>query len=37
MSIQSDRWIRRMAREKGMIEPFVERTEGDRHPAVSRL
>ncbi len=25
MSILSDRWIRRMAKEKGMIEPFVER------------
>jgi dCTP deaminase len=25
MSILSDRWIRRMAQEKGMIEPFVER------------
>ena len=24
MSIKSDRWIRRMAREQGMIEPFVE-------------
>ena len=24
MSIKSDRWIRRMARERGMIEPFVE-------------
>jgi dCTP deaminase len=28
MSLQSDRWIRQMARERGMIEPFVERTEG---------
>lgn len=25
MSIKSDRWIRRMAQEQGMIEPFVER------------
>ncbi len=25
MSIKSDRWIRRMALEEGMIEPFVER------------
>ena len=25
MSIKSDRWIRRMAREHGMIEPFDER------------
>jgi dCTP deaminase len=25
MSIKSDRWIRRMALESGMIEPFVER------------
>ncbi len=25
MSIRSDRWIRRMATEHGMIEPFVER------------
>ena len=25
MSIKSDRWIRRMAREQGMIEPFTER------------
>jgi dCTP deaminase len=24
MSIKSDRWIRRMARERGMIDPFVE-------------
>ena len=24
MSIKSDRWIRRMARENGMIEPFVD-------------
>ena len=24
MSIKSDRWIRRMARERGMIEPFVD-------------
>jgi dCTP deaminase len=24
MSLQSDRWIRKMALEKGMIEPFVE-------------
>lgn len=24
MTLQSDRWIRRMAQEKGMIEPFVE-------------
>ena len=24
MSLQADRWIRRMAREKGMIEPFVD-------------
>ena len=24
MSIKSDRWIRRMAREHAMIEPFVE-------------
>jgi dCTP deaminase len=24
MSIKSDRWIRRMAREHRMIEPFVE-------------
>ena len=32
MSIKSDKWIRRMAQEHGMIEPFVERqvrTEGD--------
>ena len=27
MSIQSDRWIREMAREHGMIEPFEERTD----------
>jgi dCTP deaminase len=25
MSIKSDRWIRRMARESGMIDPFVEK------------
>ncbi|MCK9238606.1 MAG: dCTP deaminase [Gammaproteobacteria bacterium] len=25
MSIKSDKWIRRMAQEQGMIEPFVER------------
>ena len=24
MSVMSDRWIRRMAQEHGMIEPFVE-------------
>jgi dCTP deaminase len=24
MSIKSDRWITRMAKERGMIEPFVE-------------
>ena len=24
MSIKSDRWIRRMAEQHGMIEPFVE-------------
>ena len=24
MSIKSDRWIRRMAKEHGMIEPFVD-------------
>ena len=24
MSVMSDRWIRRMAQERGMIEPFVE-------------
>ena len=24
MSIKSDRWIRRMAQEQGMIEPYVE-------------
>lgn len=29
MSIQSDRWIRRMALEHGMIEPFTERCEGN--------
>jgi len=32
MSIKSDKWIRRMAQEHGMIEPFVERQirgEGD--------
>ena len=32
MSIKSDKWIRRMAQEHGMIEPFVERqvrTEGN--------
>ena len=28
MSIQSDRWIRRMAQEHGMIEPFCERSDG---------
>ncbi len=27
MSLQSDRWIRRMALEHGMIEPFAERAE----------
>ena len=34
MSIKSDRWIRRMSQEQGMIEPYVERqvrgAEGDR-------
>jgi len=29
MSIQSDRWIRQMAHENGMIEPFSERTDGN--------
>ena len=29
MSIQSDKWIRKMAREHGMIRPFTERTDGD--------
>ncbi len=29
MSLQSDRWIRRMALEHGMIEPFAERAEGE--------
>ena len=29
MSILSDRWIRRMATEKGMIEPFVETQKRD--------
>jgi len=29
MSIQSDRWIRQMAQEHGMIEPFSERSDGD--------
>lgn len=32
MSIKSDKWIRRMAQEHGMIEPYVERqvrTEGN--------
>ncbi|HCB44266.1 MAG TPA: dCTP deaminase, partial [Pseudomonas sp.] len=34
MSIKSDRWIRTMSQEQGMIEPFVERqirgAEGER-------
>ena len=25
MSVKSDKWIRRMAREQGMIEPFEDR------------
>ena len=29
MSILSDRWIRRMAKEKGMIEPFVDSQKRD--------
>ena len=29
MSIQSDRWIRKMAQENRMIEPFSERSDGD--------
>ena len=29
MSIKNDRWIRRMAEEHGMIEPFVERQQRD--------
>lgn len=29
MGLQSDRWIREMATEHGMIEPFAERAEGD--------
>ena len=28
MSIQSDKWIRKMARDHGMIEPFAERSDG---------
>jgi dCTP deaminase len=33
MSIKSDRWIRRMARERGMIDPFVDNKiqQVDRH------
>ncbi len=30
MSIQSDKWIRKMAAEQGMIEPFCEHTGGDK-------
>ena len=30
MSIKSDRWIRKMSREKKMIEPFCEHTGGDK-------
>src|SRR4030095_7867298 len=29
MAILSDRWIRRMAKEKGMIEPFVDSQKRD--------
>ena len=29
MTILSDRWIRRMAQEKGMIEPFVDAQKRD--------
>ena len=29
MAILSDRWIRRMAQEKGMIEPFVDAQKRD--------
>ncbi|OGR83183.1 MAG: dCTP deaminase [Elusimicrobia bacterium RIFCSPLOWO2_01_FULL_64_13] len=28
MAVKSDRWIRKMAREKGMIDPFVEKQVG---------
>lgn len=39
MSIKADHWIRRMAKEHGMIEPFIEsqvRDEGESHgPVVS--
>ncbi len=30
MSIKSDKWIRRMSLEQGMIEPFCEHTGGDK-------
>ncbi len=29
MSLQSDRWIRQMAQQHGMIEPFAERSDGN--------
>jgi len=29
MTVKSDRWIRQMAEEHGMIEPFAERSDGD--------
>ena len=37
MSIKSDKWIRRMAQEHGMIEPFVERQvrNEDAEPVIS--
>lgn len=37
MSIKSDKWIRRMAQEHGMIEPFVERQvrNEDSEPVIS--
>ena len=28
MTIKSDKWIRKMALEKGMIDPFVDRNVG---------
>jgi dCTP deaminase len=30
LSIKSDKWIRRMAQEQGMIEPYCEHTGGDK-------
>lgn len=37
MSIKSDRWIRRMAKDHGMIEPFTDRQIRQPDPAAGRV